>query len=234
LVRSERGGCRRPRPRSRGPLGRAPVGGHRSAIRRSRACRPSPRLGCGRAGVIARPRRVRDRNDHVRGRPGPFPPAGARPSDPPPSPGRFPGAHAPPALDRADRRPVARGPRAGPEVEGHALPRAIARATMAVGLPTSTAAFQMASMFGVRPDIPAFHYYDRARRGDIHFPRRGHAGGSRPGRRRAGAASCRAGARTAASSPAARTTTSSASRVSRGPLAEGSSAPSRPSWWSPG
>jgi hypothetical protein len=46
---------------------------------------------------------------------------------------------------------------------------------MTVGLPTSTAAFQMAAMFGVRPDIPAFHYYDRERRGDIHFPRRGHA-----------------------------------------------------------
>src|SRR5581483_5134818 len=29
---------------------------------------------------------------------------------------------------------------------------------MAVGLPTSTPAFQMAAMYGVRPDIPAFHY----------------------------------------------------------------------------
>ena len=46
---------------------------------------------------------------------------------------------------------------------------------MSVGLPTSTAAFQMAAMYGVRPDIPAFHYYDRARRRDIHFPRPGHA-----------------------------------------------------------
>ena len=46
---------------------------------------------------------------------------------------------------------------------------------MAVGLPTSTAAFHMAAMYGVRPDIPGFHYYDRERRGDIHFPRRGHA-----------------------------------------------------------
>jgi hypothetical protein len=48
-------------------------------------------------------------------------------------------------------------------------------APMAVGLPTSTAAFQMAAMYGVQPDIPAFHYYDRTRRTDVHFPRPGHA-----------------------------------------------------------
>jgi hypothetical protein len=46
---------------------------------------------------------------------------------------------------------------------------------MAVGLPTSTPAFQMAAMYGVRPDIPGFHYYHRRRRMDIHFPRPGHA-----------------------------------------------------------
>ena len=46
---------------------------------------------------------------------------------------------------------------------------------MAVGLPTSTPAFQMAAMYGVRPDIPGFHYYDPRARGDIHFPRPGHA-----------------------------------------------------------
>ena len=46
---------------------------------------------------------------------------------------------------------------------------------MAVGLPTSTPAFQMAAMYGVRPDIPGFHYFDRERQADIHFPRRGHA-----------------------------------------------------------
>jgi hypothetical protein len=46
---------------------------------------------------------------------------------------------------------------------------------MMVGLPTSTPAFQMAMMYGVRPDIPGFHYYDRERRMDIHFPRPGHA-----------------------------------------------------------
>jgi hypothetical protein len=46
---------------------------------------------------------------------------------------------------------------------------------MSVGLPTSTPAFQMAAMYGVRPDIPGFHYYDRDRQADIHFPRSGHA-----------------------------------------------------------
>jgi hypothetical protein len=46
---------------------------------------------------------------------------------------------------------------------------------MSVGLPTSTPAFQMATFYGVRPDIPGFHYYSRERRGDIHFPRSGHA-----------------------------------------------------------
>ena len=34
---------------------------------------------------------------------------------------------------------------------------------MTVGLPTSTPAFQMAAMYGVRPDIPGFHYYSRER-----------------------------------------------------------------------
>ncbi len=46
---------------------------------------------------------------------------------------------------------------------------------MTVGLPTSTPAFQMAAMYGVHPDIPGFHYFDRERQTDIHFPRRGHA-----------------------------------------------------------
>jgi hypothetical protein len=46
---------------------------------------------------------------------------------------------------------------------------------MSVGLPTSTPAFQMAAFYGVRPDIPGFHYYNRERQADIHFPRSGHA-----------------------------------------------------------
>lgn len=46
---------------------------------------------------------------------------------------------------------------------------------MSVSLPTSTPAFQMATFYGVRPDIPGFHYYNRERQTDIHFPRSGHA-----------------------------------------------------------
>lgn len=53
--------------------------------------------------------------------------------------------------------------------KGHRL------APMTVGIPTSTPAFQMAAMYGVRPDIPGFHYHDKRRRTDIHFPRAGHA-----------------------------------------------------------
>jgi hypothetical protein len=48
---------------------------------------------------------------------------------------------------------------------------------MSVGMPTSTPAFQMAAMYGVRPDIPGFHYHDKRLRRDIHFPRAGHAAG---------------------------------------------------------
>jgi hypothetical protein len=46
---------------------------------------------------------------------------------------------------------------------------------MSVSLPTSTPAFQMATFYGLRPDIPGFHYYSRERQTDIHFPRSGHA-----------------------------------------------------------
>jgi hypothetical protein len=46
---------------------------------------------------------------------------------------------------------------------------------MNVGLPTSTPAFQMATMYGVRPDIPGFHYHDKHRHDDIYFPRAGDA-----------------------------------------------------------
>jgi Type I phosphodiesterase / nucleotide pyrophosphatase len=46
---------------------------------------------------------------------------------------------------------------------------------MTVGIPTSTPAFQMAAMYGIQPDIPGFHYHDKRRRTDIHFPRAGHA-----------------------------------------------------------
>jgi hypothetical protein len=48
-------------------------------------------------------------------------------------------------------------------------------APMSVGLPSSTPAFQMAAMYGVRPDIPGFHYHDKKRHDDIYFPRAGDA-----------------------------------------------------------
>src|SRR5256885_17226313 len=48
-------------------------------------------------------------------------------------------------------------------------------APMSVGLPTSTPAFQMAAMYGVRPDIPGFHYHDKRQRSDVYFPRPGDA-----------------------------------------------------------
>src|SRR3989442_12043359 len=46
---------------------------------------------------------------------------------------------------------------------------------MAVGLPSSTPAFQLSAMYGVRPDIPGFHYHDKRRRSDVYFPRGGDA-----------------------------------------------------------
>src|SRR5439155_69041 len=48
-------------------------------------------------------------------------------------------------------------------------------APMCVGLPTSTPAFQLAAMYGVRPDIPGFNYYDKRRKTDVYFPRGGDA-----------------------------------------------------------
>src|SRR5881397_3789920 len=53
--------------------------------------------------------------------------------------------------------------------------RGFRMAPMSVGLPTSTPAFQMAAMYGVRPDIPGFHYHDRHRKTDVYFPRAGDA-----------------------------------------------------------
>ena len=46
---------------------------------------------------------------------------------------------------------------------------------MSVGMPTSTPAFQMAAMYGVRPDIPGFHYHDKRRGRDVYFPLAGDA-----------------------------------------------------------
>jgi hypothetical protein len=57
----------------------------------------------------------------------------------------------------------------------HLMRRSHRLTPMSVGLPTSTPAFQMAAMYGVRPNIPGFHYYDRQRKADIYFPRGGDA-----------------------------------------------------------
>jgi hypothetical protein len=48
-------------------------------------------------------------------------------------------------------------------------------APVCTGLPTSTPAFQLAAMYGVRPDIPGFHYHDKRRKSDVYFPRGGDA-----------------------------------------------------------
>jgi hypothetical protein len=53
--------------------------------------------------------------------------------------------------------------------------RGYAMTPMCAGLPTSTPAFQLAAMYGVRPDIPGFHYHDKRRKRDVYFPRGGDA-----------------------------------------------------------
>ncbi len=44
---------------------------------------------------------------------------------------------------------------------------------LSVGIPSSTPAFQAALMYGVHPDIPGFHWYDKRARADLYFPRPG-------------------------------------------------------------
>jgi hypothetical protein len=53
--------------------------------------------------------------------------------------------------------------------------RRFERRPMSVALPSSTPAFQAAAMYGVKPDIPGFHYYDKRARQELHFPRPGAA-----------------------------------------------------------
>jgi hypothetical protein len=74
-----------------------------------------------------------------------------------------------PVLDQA----LARGD--APFIKQLVERRAYRLQTMAVGMPTSTPAFQMSAMYGVRPDIPGFHYHDKRRRDDVYFPRGGDA-----------------------------------------------------------
>ena len=57
----------------------------------------------------------------------------------------------------------------------HLLRRTHRLEPMTVGMPTSTPAFQMSAMYGVRPDIPGFHFHDKRRRADVYFPRAGDA-----------------------------------------------------------
>jgi hypothetical protein len=47
------------------------------------------------------------------------------------------------------------------------------RRELAVGLPSSTPAFQASIMYGVRPDIPGFHFYDKREGLELHFPEHG-------------------------------------------------------------
>lgn len=49
----------------------------------------------------------------------------------------------------------------------------LARRDLSVGLPSSTPAFQAAIMYGGRPDIPGFHFYDKRAGRELHFPKRG-------------------------------------------------------------
>ncbi len=58
---------------------------------------------------------------------------------------------------------------------------------LSVGIPSSTPAFQAALMYGVHPDIPGFHWYDKRERADRLLPAPG-GGGSRGGAPCAGAA----------------------------------------------
>src|SRR6266545_7293112 len=53
--------------------------------------------------------------------------------------------------------------------------RRFLRRPMSVGLPSSTPAFQAAAMYGVMPDIPGFHYYDKRAEREVHFPEAGAA-----------------------------------------------------------
>lgn len=44
---------------------------------------------------------------------------------------------------------------------------------LSAGLPTSTPAFQASAMYGLMPDIPGFHFFDKRQGLELHFPRSG-------------------------------------------------------------
>lgn len=70
-------------------------------------------------------------------------------------------------LDRALRGPSLR------HVRQLLVTGRLARRDLSVGLPSSTPAFQAALMYGERPDIPGFHFYDKRERRELHFPKHG-------------------------------------------------------------
>ncbi len=49
----------------------------------------------------------------------------------------------------------------------------LAMRPLSAGLPTSTPAFQASAMYGVMPDIPGFHYFDKREGRELHFPKGG-------------------------------------------------------------
>ena len=113
------------------------------------------------------------------------------------------GGGSPAAPDRPDRRAVAGRPRGGAGAEaarrssrGCSAGAATGCAPMSVGMPTSTPAFQMAAMYGVRPGYPGLPLPRQAPRGGRLLPAPGRRRRPRRGaaRARPARASC-AGAR---------------------------------------
>jgi len=62
---------------------------------------------------------------------------------------------------------------AGGSLRGLLASGRLALRDLSVGLPSSTPAFQAAIMYGGRPDIPGFHFYDKRAGRELHFPARG-------------------------------------------------------------
>jgi hypothetical protein len=78
-------------------------------------------------------------------------------------------------IDGLSREVFERALRAGriPNMARLLASRRFVRGLMSVGLPSSTPAFQAAAMYGVKPDIPGFRYYDKHARRELHFPEAG-------------------------------------------------------------
>lgn len=78
-------------------------------------------------------------------------------------------------IDGLSRRTLDRALQAGrvPALARMLAAGRLTRRELSVGLPSSTPAFQAALMYGVRPDIPGFHWYDKRERADRYFPRPG-------------------------------------------------------------